>query len=70
MTDLQRTKNFLDSLGILYTVSSNRLYFGNSVYGEQWEGFPKCDKVSGYNGFYTCFEFDDLGKFKVVGAWE
>jgi proteasome assembly chaperone (PAC2) family protein len=27
-------------------------------------------KVSGYNGFYTDFAFDENGKFIELGAWE
>lgn len=28
------------------------------------------DKVSGYSGFFTDFEFDLEGKFQCMGAWE
>lgn len=27
-------------------------------------------KISGYNGFYTQFDFEANGKFKEMGAWE
>lgn len=40
--------------------------FGNSLYGE-WD---ESNKVDGYSGFFTQFEFDENGKFVCVGAWE
>ena len=76
-TDYERTKEFLDSLGILYGDNEDyqqhlngvRKYiiFGNPSYGQD---FPQCDKVEGYSGFFTAFNFDESGKFLTVGAWE
>jgi hypothetical protein len=28
------------------------------------------EKIDGYCGFLTTFEFDENGKFKEMGAWE
>lgn len=82
MTDLDRTKQFLDSLGVLYSqdeigdrmsykediVPVHTLVFGCENYRD--DGYPPCDKVGGYPGFYTCFNFDESGKFLTVGVWE
>jgi len=77
-TDLDRTKEFLDSLGVLYGEELNAenptdgrlvektIVFGNHQYND--DVFPECDKVSGYTGFFTRFEFDNNGKFLTVGA--
>lgn len=73
-TDLDRTREFLDSLGVLYSVnplkdSRRGLKFGrpSGCFGDE---YPECDKVGGYTGFSTQFEFDKNGKFLTVGAWE
>lgn len=70
MTDFERTKQFLDSLGILYSCKNGNITFGKDSYGEEYDGYPSCDKVGGYYGFCTRFEFDEYGKFLIVGAWE
>jgi len=67
-TDKQRTKSFLDSLGILYGEDETTIAFGKQV-GHK-DQYPECDKVGGYTGFYTCFVFDEHGAFVSVGAWE
>jgi len=71
-TDYERTKELLDYLGVLYGEDHNfgvrELAFGNPRYSST--GFPSCNTVDGYEGFYTCFEFDENGKFLRVGAWE
>ena len=67
-TDLDRTKELLDSFGVLYTAEENSIVFGKYWFSDC--PFPKCEKVDGYSGFYTAFDFDDQGKFLSVGAWE
>lgn len=71
-TDYERTKEFMDSLGILYSnytvYDTQNVVFGNTDLSD--DVFPDCDKVGGYDGFYTRFEFDENGKFLTVGAWE
>lgn len=69
-SDLDRTKELLDSLGVLYACEEYSIIFGNTSRGEEFDGFPECDKVEGYNGFYTMFRFDEDGNFLTVGAWE
>lgn len=32
--------------------------------------FPETDKVTGYTGFFTSFEFSLDGEFVRMGAWE
>lgn len=70
LTDFEGTKQFFDSLGILYSQENNTITFGKDTHGEEYDGYPSCDKIDGYNGFYTSFEFDEDGKFLSVGAWE
>jgi hypothetical protein len=74
MTDFERTKQFLDSLGILYVHNKldNSIQFGVPLHKKDRDYYPhpKCDKVSGYGGNYTSFEFDKNGEFIRVGAWE
>lgn len=67
-SDFNKTKQLLDSFGILYSIDNSDITFGlpDSVRDK----FPKCDKIKGYDGFYTKFEFDENGKFICVGAWE
>jgi hypothetical protein len=31
---------------------------------------PTNEKVTGYGGFYTSFEFSEDGSFRAMGAWE
>lgn len=69
-TDIERTKEFLDSLGVSYSSEDTSVTFGNTIHGEEYDGFPECGKVDGYSGFYTRFVFDKDGKFLIVGAWE
>ena len=74
MTDKEKLIELLKSFGVPFKEerckSNNGWYegveFGNPLY-EEWE---ESDKVSGYYGFYTHFEFDETGKFICVGAWE
>jgi hypothetical protein len=79
MTDLERTKQFLELLGIYYEVDdeSNHIYIGNEIYPKHLnndfdalEEYQEKSNITGYNGFYTSFKFDDIGKFLTVGAWE
>lgn len=73
-SDLVRTKEFLDSIGVKFskieTVLGAEIVFGKSIHGEKNDGYPECDKVDGYNGFHTCFNFDKNGEFFGVGVWE
>ena len=67
MTDLKRLRKFLHKAEIEYT---------------EYKFPPRCPErvrivcregnsgVSGYNGFYTDFEFTIEGKFITMGAYE
>ena len=68
MTDLERTTLFFDSLHIPYTLK---------LWGEEGNqvnvltvSAKASDKVLGYTGFFTDFEFYLDGKFKSMGIWE
>jgi hypothetical protein len=67
-TDYERTKEFLDSLGITYGADERNITFGNNKYSD--DDFPECNKVTGYPGFYASFMFDDSGAFITVGIGE
>ena len=70
MTDLERTKSFLDSLGILYSNPDGEIVFGVEGRGEKYDGYPKCEKVIGYSGFCIQFLFREDGSFENVGIYE
>ena len=73
MTDYEKTKAFLDDLGIEHEVNDRVM--------TKWVGAEKTErinitlyeggeKVTGYSGFFTTFLFTPDGKFVEVGAWE
>lgn len=66
MTDFDKVKVLLDSLGIGYVIEENAIRCGKELFerGEQHS------KVSGYTGFFTVWHFDDAGKFIELGAFE
>ena len=68
MTDIERTKSFLDSLGILYANDNNKVVFGMA--NPHDDDYPECKKVIGYRGFYTTFNFHEDGSFENVGIYE
>ncbi len=74
MTDFERTKQFLDSLGVLYVINEtyNAIQFGVPLHEKDsgYYPFKECEKIKGYGGSYTSFEFDGNGMFLAVGAWE
>ena len=51
----------VEDLSIHYEIT-----FGYDIYGE----FERSPKVTGYVGFFSCWEFDEDGKFVLTGAWE
>jgi len=61
-TDFERTEAFLQSLGIAYGIVNNSISFGDATYTTGCD-YPPCDKVGGFTGFYTKFDFDEQGKF-------
>lgn len=70
-SDLDRTKALLDALGVAYKVDTdvNTLTFGAANH-PKYDSFPPCDKVIGYSGFYTQFNFNPDGRFENVGVYE
>ena len=70
MTDIERTKSFLDLLGILYSCDGKQIMFGVENHGEKNDGYPECNKIVGYNGFYTTFNFNEDGSFENVEIYE
>jgi hypothetical protein len=77
MTDFERTKQFLYSLGIYYEIYDNSISFGNEIHPKHLnddfdalEDYQRNSNIKGYNRFYTSFQFDENGKFLTVGAWE
>lgn len=70
-TDKQRTKEFLESLGIgfaedLNKVNTIRITVPSVCDSTEEDG----GVVQGYCDFFTQFEFDSNGKFVLVGIWE
>lgn len=65
VTDYERVKAMLTEFGVEFTEHK-------SVKGDLT--FLQCksgsEKVGGYSGFYTDFDFDKDGKFLGMGAWE
>ena len=73
MTDFEKVKALLDELGIGYTAGECERYTRDKT---AWEDCLHItleegqEKVEGYCGFYTRFEFLPDGTFDLVGAWE
>ena len=61
MTDKEKLCNLLTEFGVGWREIKEGVKCG---------GYHKYEKITGYYGFYTLFEFDDDGKFLQMGAWE
>ena len=59
MTDKEKLVQLFTEFGIEFEDNENIVL---CEYGE--------DKIDGYPGFYTKFEFDNDGNFELMGAWE
>lgn len=73
MTDFEKVKTLFDELGIGYRAGKNeRLTADHKKYEDCLTIALEqgSEKVSGYAGFCTIFEFLLDGSFDVVGAWE
>lgn len=68
MTDKDDLTVLLDKLGIPYEVNEDNK--DDNVIEVTVINNSDHDKVTGYCGFYTSFEFDREGNFQAVGAWE
>lgn len=65
-TDLQKVKTLFEELGIDFKESPRPDPHGIVLLLEA----KSSDKVKGYNGFHSEYEFDKDGKFLHVGIWE
>lgn len=75
MTDFDKLKNLLDEFGLKYTVEDARVgdkTVGKSLTLTVGNDFDDnhCEKIKGYSGFCTEFNFDLDDKFSHVGIWE
>jgi len=61
MTDKEKLVQLLQEFGVGCREKPEGIKVG---------GYNKYKKVSGYSGFYTLFEFDKVGNFVRMGAWE
>ena len=59
MTDKEKVSALLIELGVGFEVRAETLTCESGM-----------EKVDGYTGFMTIFEFDSRGKFQQLGAWE
>lgn len=67
MTDFERTKQFLDSLGIEYDTNKA---FKNDVNDRVIKFTSTSSEWSCIEDAVIKFKFDENGKFLTVGAWE
>ena len=77
MSDLQRLKDLLDSWDVPYLVDSegeggfSRPFVVSVIVGEgPGIGNPYSDRVDGFPGFFTRYDFSVAGVFLRMGAWE
>lgn len=61
MTDKEKLTALLTEFGVEWC---------EKEYGIKCGGYKEYDKITGYHGYYTLFEFDKDGKFEQMGAWE
>ena len=69
MTDREKLKALLDEWGVPYLEDQFSEQPSVTV-GRSLRGLPESGKVTGYRRFFTDFEFDDVGSFVRMGAWE
>ena len=75
VSDKEKLIQLLASWGVPYGIGYyEKPRDGATMYIQVGDGhdlsIPLSDKVDGYGGFYTSFEFDDDGAFVRMGAWE
>lgn len=61
MTDKEKLTNILTEFGVEWREKPDGIRCG---------GYAARERVTGYHGFYTLFEFYEDGTFKQMGAWE
>lgn len=62
MTDLEKLVNLLTEFGVGYEKKDSQI-----ICMQSWDD---SNKIEGYSGFYTVFNFDSAGKFLNMGAYE
>lgn len=78
VTDLDKLKALLDEWGVPYLdrlpddgSQGRGIIVGDLGYaGGGGAEIAPSEKVTGYGGFYTAFEFSEDGSFLRMGAWE
>jgi len=68
-TDKEKLAELLTLFGVEWR-EKNYEVIGPSCSQIKVGGFNNYEKVVGYNGFYTLFEFYSDGSFMQMGAWE
>lgn len=69
MTDLEKLKALLTEFGVPFTVETCREH--DEAETQVWvTSDSDHEKITGYMGFFTTYEFDLSGKFLRMGAWE
>lgn len=67
MTDREKLLALLNEWGVPYLEEHS----GCVLVGNYAPGMPvNPEKIDGYSGFYTSFDFDTEGQFLKMGAWE
>lgn len=78
MTDMDKLTDLLNSWGVPHKPSdaydedsdnADSITSTVKVGGYTHQSDPR-ETVTGYNGFFTLFNFDKHGKFICMGAWE
>lgn len=77
MNDYDKLKTLLDEFGVKYeeSIEQSKEWPSGKVFDENAKiimvkSDEGCEKVTGYSGFLTCFDFTNEGKFIQMGAWE
>ncbi len=70
-TDKEKLKALLTEWDVPFVEEKNEnvIAVGNPPFTSSTFFVPS-EKVTGYMGFFTAFEFTDDGKFIQMGAWE
>lgn len=70
MTDIDRLKSLLDDWGVPHSTSNIGEVPAVLSVAVGGMGAAGSEKVTGYVGFYTSFDFAADGSFVKMGAWE
>jgi len=71
VTDQDKLKALLGEWGVPYSEEDDAGDMpGKAVTVGGWGAVADSPKIDGYSGFYTRFEFEEDGSFRLMGAWE